>query len=82
FTTASYKEECELITFKPENWLEVLNHNMPDLLMVESAWQGNGGTWNKRVGYYGEENMQPLFALLKWCNENNIPTVFWNKEDP
>ena len=29
FTTASYKEECELITFTPENWLEVLNHNMP-----------------------------------------------------
>ncbi|PFO80419.1 MULTISPECIES: CgeB family protein [Bacillus cereus group] len=82
FTTASYKEECELITFTPENWLEVLNHNKPDLLMVESAWQGNGGTWNKRVGYYGEENMKPLFTLLKWCNENNIPTVFWNKEDP
>ena len=48
--------------------------------MVESAWQGNGGTWNKRVGYYGEENMQPLFALLKWCNENNIPTVFGIKK--
>ncbi|PFA18408.1 glycosyltransferase [Bacillus cereus] len=82
FTTASYKEECELITFTPENWLEVLSHNKPDLLMVESAWHGNGGTWNKRVGYYGEENMQPLFNLLKWCNKNNIPTVFWNKEDP
>ncbi|MGG0237409.1 CgeB family protein [Bacillus rhizoplanae] len=82
FTTASYKEECTLITFTPENWLEVLSHNKPDLLMVESAWHGNGGSWNKRVGYYGEENMRPLFTLLKWCNENNIPTVFWNKEDP
>jgi spore maturation protein CgeB len=82
FTTASYAEECELITFTPDNWLETLTSNKPDLLMVESAWVGNNGSWNKLVGYYGEENMKPLFNLIKWCNENNIPTVFWNKEDP
>jgi spore maturation protein CgeB len=82
FTTASYKEECKLITFTPENWLEVLTNDKPDLLMVESAWNGNNGTWNKRVGYYGEENMKPLFELIRWCNANNVPTVFWNKEDP
>ncbi|EKN66473.1 hypothetical protein BABA_15227 [Neobacillus bataviensis LMG 21833] len=82
FTTASFAEECELITFTPTNWLETLTSNKPDLLMVESAWVGNGGSWNKLVGYYGEENMKPLFSLIKWCNENNIPTVFWNKEDP
>ncbi|WHY33822.1 glycosyltransferase [Cytobacillus firmus] len=82
FTTASYKDECELITFTPDNWLETLTNNMPDILMVESAWQGNDGTWNRKVGYYGEENMKPLYGLINWCNENNIPTVFWNKEDP
>jgi spore maturation protein CgeB len=82
FTTASYAEECELITFTPDTWLETLTSNKPDLLMVESAWVGNGGSWNKLVGYYGEDNMKPLFSLIKWCNENNIPTVFWNKEDP
>ena len=65
FTTASYKEECELITFTPDNWLETLTNNKPDLLMVESAWQGNEGSWNKKVGYYGEENMKPLFSLIK-----------------
>jgi spore maturation protein CgeB len=82
FTKAAFQEECELITFSPENWFETLSVNKPDLLMVESAWQGNGGSWNKSVGYYGEENLKPLLSLLKWCNENNIPTVFWNKEDP
>ncbi|OAS88211.1 MULTISPECIES: CgeB family protein [Metabacillus] len=82
FTTASYEKECELIKFTPDNWLETLSSNKPDLLMVESAWQGNGGSWNKKVGYYGEENFKSLSALLKWCNTNNIPTVFWNKEDP
>lgn len=82
FTTAAYEKECELIKVSPENWLEELTLNRPDLLMVESAWQGNGGLWNKRVGYYGEENMKPLFELLEWCKKENIPTVFWNKEDP
>jgi spore maturation protein CgeB len=82
FTMAAFREECELITFTPENWFEVLSANKPDLLMIESAWQGNGGSWNKRVGNYGEESLKPLFSLLKWCNENDIPTVFWNKEDP
>lgn len=82
FTTACYEPECELIKINPDNWREILTKEQPDILMVESAWNGNGGVWNKRVGYYGEENMKPLFSLLKWCNENNIPTVFWNKEDP
>lgn len=82
FTYASYKYECKLITFTPENWIEVLTREQPDILMVESAWNGNSGSWNKHVGYYGEENMKPLYTLINWCKENNIPTVFWNKEDP
>ncbi|MDT2047761.1 glycosyltransferase [Priestia flexa] len=82
FTTASYEHECQLIKMTPDNWREVMTKEQPDLLMVESAWRGNGGVWDKRVGYYGEENMKPLFALLQWCKENNVPTVFWNKEDP
>ncbi|WP_153463371.1 CgeB family protein [Sediminibacillus terrae] len=82
FTYESYKYECNLIQFTPENWLEVLTSEEPDLLMVESAWNGNDGTWNKRVGDYGEENSKPLAMLIDWCRQHNIPTVFWNKEDP
>ncbi|MGV2622793.1 UNVERIFIED_CONTAM: glycosyltransferase [Halobacillus marinus] len=82
FTKASYEHEANLITFTPDDWLTVLSKEQPDMLMVESAWNGNGGTWNKKVGYYGEENFQALHGLLEWCKQNNIPTVFWNKEDP
>lgn len=82
FTTASYEHECTLIKMTPDNWLEVMTKEQPDLLMVESAWRGNGGVWDKQVGYYGEENMKPLFSMLQWCKEHNVPTVFWNKEDP
>lgn len=82
FTEAALKKECKLIQFTPQNWLEVLSREQPDILFVESAWQGYKGTWNKKVGYYGEENNRSLFDLINWCKSNNIPTVFWNKEDP
>lgn len=82
FTEASYTPECKLIKFGPNNWRETLYREQPDLLMVESAWKGNNGAWEKKIGNYGEENNKELFQLLDWCKENDIPTVFWNKEDP
>ncbi|MGD6894537.1 CgeB family protein [Bacillus infantis] len=82
FTTECFAHECELISFTPDNWKQVLTANMPDLLMVESAWRGNAGAWTKKVQYTGEEAVEDLKELLDWCGEQHIPTVFWNKEDP
>lgn len=82
FTTASYRPECDLITFTPDNWPAVLADEQPDFLMVESAWKGNAGAWEKKVVKYGTNTWEELDGLLEWCRHNNIPTVFWNKEDP
>ncbi|MEF7562423.1 glycosyltransferase [Bacillus infantis] len=82
FTTECFSHECELISFTPDNWKQVLTANMPDFLMVESAWRGNAGAWTKKVQYTGEEAVQELKELLAWCEKQHIPTVFWNKEDP
>lgn len=82
FTMTSYKEEVELITFTPENWQSVLEENPPHFLFVESAWHGNFGSWQYKVGRYANEDRHELFELLDWCRERGIPTVFWNKEDP
>lgn len=82
FTSQCFAHECELITFSPDNWKEVLIEGQPDLLIVESAWRGNNGTWVKKVQYQGENSIEELRELITWCKENNIPTVFWNKEDP
>lgn len=82
FTTACYEDECTLIKVTPENWKAELIEERPDMLFVESAWRGNGGKWFKKVGDYGEENNKELKELIQWCKLNNIPTVFWNKEDP
>ncbi|WP_074036351.1 glycosyltransferase [Exiguobacterium sp. AT1b] len=82
FTTASYRPECELITFSPDDWPAVLADRQPDFLMVESAWKGNDKTWEKKIVKYGTNTWEDLDALLDWCRLNNVPTVFWNKEDP
>ena len=82
FTMASYEPECQLITFTPDNWKTVLLDEQPDVLVVESAWKGNFGTWEKKVVKYGTNTWEELDALLAWCRYHNIPTVFWNKEDP
>ncbi|WP_370221679.1 glycosyltransferase [Cytobacillus sp.] len=82
FTTECFANECELISFTPGNWKHVLSANVPDLLMVESAWRGNGGAWTKKVQFTSEEAVEDLKELINWCNEHGVPTVFWNKEDP
>ena len=82
FTTASYRPECELITFSPDDWQAILADRQPDFLMVESAWKGNDKTWEKKIVKYGTNTWEDLDALLDWCRLNNVPTVFWNKEDP
>ncbi|RWZ59081.1 hypothetical protein EQV77_09020 [Halobacillus fulvus] len=82
FTTTCYQEEVELITFTPDNWETVLTENIPDVLMVESAWQGNNGAWQYKIGKYNNADQSSLFDVLEWCQSNDVPTVFWNKEDP
>eukprot|EP00130_Batrachochytrium_dendrobatidis_P008570 XP_006683445.1 hypothetical protein BATDEDRAFT_93205 [Batrachochytrium dendrobatidis JAM81] len=83
FSMESFSDNISLITFTPENWRTVLSQNRPDLLMVESAWRGNFGSWEFQIGKYNNNNRnKKLKELISWCKRNNIPTAFWNKEDP
>ena len=82
FTMECYKYMCKLISFKPNNWKAVFGIEKPHILIVESAWEGIEGSWNRKVGYYNEDNIKELIEITQWCKANSIPTVFWNKEDP
>ncbi|KZE64085.1 hypothetical protein AWM68_13340 [Fictibacillus phosphorivorans] len=82
FTSQCFSKECNVISFTPDNWKTVLTDEMPDLLLVESAWRGNGGAWTKKVQFTNEQSISELKELISWCKEQNIPTAFWNKEDP
>jgi hypothetical protein len=84
-TRESFGPECSLITFRPDNWRETLSEQAPELLFVESAWEGNQGSWQYKVGTYSHRDsigLPDLKALVEWSRSRGVPTVFWNKEDP
>lgn len=82
FTMNCYDEICELIKVTPDTWKIDLEINKPNLLLVESAWYGNNNSWENKIQCKNENNLTPLKDVIKWCKENKVPTVFWNKEDP
>ena len=82
FTTEGLRPEVNLLEILPGSWRSQLQANRLDALFVESAWEGPGGAWRQKVGYYDDERFRDLRELLEFCNRNGIPTIFWNKEDP
>ncbi|WP_051998688.1 hypothetical protein [Listeria grandensis] len=82
FSHTCFSKEMDLITFSPENWRRILEQERPDMLLVESAWHGNSKSWEYKIGKYSNERRSEIKGLLKWCQKNGIPTIFWNKEDP
>lgn len=78
FTLHCYQPECSLLQVSPEHFREELDFYLPDMLFVESAWNGNGGLWKDKIANGSAE----YFALAEYCKQKRIPVIFWNKEDP
>ncbi|WP_129595989.1 glycosyltransferase family protein [Anaerophilus nitritogenes] len=77
-----FKYECNLIPLNINNWKETLIHTHPHFLLVQSAWQGNHGQWKYKITDLHKKKDTSLKEVVYWCKTNNIPTVFWNIEDP
>ena len=88
FTYNCFKYEFTPVIFGPQNWRERFEADRPDLFLCESAWSGVDSVtrpWKGRIyasSNFARENRTELLEILAWCNRENIPTVFWNKEDP
>jgi spore maturation protein CgeB len=82
FTMGCFGPEAKLITFEPYNWKARFSITRPDVLIVESAWVGNFGIWKRKISVKNKKDLRDLKELVNWCKDNNIPTLFWNKEDP
>ena len=82
FTTRTISASVSTMPIDREHWLAQIEQNPVDLVLVESAWSGNGGQWHRGVGAYGPDEHQDIRDVLTYCRENGIPTAFWNKEDP
>lgn len=80
FTAECLDYEVNLIKVTQENWQFQMEASNIDFLLVESCWRGNDGNWGTLTK--GSSGGRKLSPLLKYCKNNNIPTVFWNKEDP
>lgn len=81
FSELALRYEWNQVQFGPEDWRQVLDDSKPDMLFVESAWQGNQGRWRLHMTRSTSPSDE-LRALVEWCKNAEIPTVFWNKEDP
>lgn len=78
FTLNCFRPECCLSEISPSQFPAEIENFQPDMLFIESAWEGNHGLWKNKIAKGSEE----LFALIAHCHAHNIPVIFWNKEDP
>ena len=87
-TWQDFNEYCDAIFLHPKIWRQQIEKFNPKILFCESAWSGidkyagcwRGRIYNNKSLYF--ENRKELLEILEYCKENNIITVFWNKEDP
>lgn len=88
FTFNSFKYEFNPYPVEPGNWRKIFAENDIDIFFCESAWVGLDNKirpWRGQVYSsinFKKENRGALLEILDYCKKNNIPTVFWNKEDP
>lgn len=83
FTRASLAPEVQLLSLDARLWPIELARFRPDLVFVESAWRGRRDTWKGMIASYpGRRRSLRLQALAWACRRLQIPSAFWNKEDP
>lgn len=89
FTRMALEPEADLIYLTPGNWYwQLLGRKKPDCLLVESAWRGYGDRWKGKIASpvngldESKKYNRSLEMVVEWFRKRQIPTLFWNKEDP
>ncbi|AFO48882.1 MULTISPECIES: CgeB family protein [Pseudomonas] len=82
FTTGCFEQEINLIQPRPDNWYALAEQYRPAFFFIESAWKGNGNSWQYRVADYATKPGHEVAQITQYALQKKIPTVFWNKEDP
>lgn len=78
FTLGNFRTECDLLELEGDKWQAQIDAFCPDLLFVESAWNGKNNSWYKKIA----NGSKDLLELTEYCRGRGVPVVFWNKEDP
>lgn len=82
FSYESFKYEADFIQLGINNWKQLIINTPPHFLLAEAAWEGYNKEWINKIANLHLSKDNTLLAIIKYCNKNNIPTVFWAKEDP
>lgn len=81
FSRTAFSYEWDILELRRGQWRDQLTAEHVDFVFVESAWNGNSGSWQYQLtGTHGPS--ADFVSLMDWCEKHGIPTVFWNKEDP
>jgi hypothetical protein len=77
--------ECQIKNITPDNYRDIFNSWRPDLLFVESAFHGAGGSWRFELAsqprWLKLTKSKAIQKVLDCARAGRIPTVFWNKDD-
>jgi hypothetical protein len=83
-TDQCLRHECQVFPVTPLNARMLFATVKPDLLFVESAWDGHCRRWRYKIAAYPdhpERNNAALKRVVALARERGIPAVFWNRED-
>jgi hypothetical protein len=78
FSESCLNGVCNIKNLSIDAWEYEIEEFRPHILLIESAWDGKGRGWRKKVSVASIE----LQDLINFCKTYKIPVVFWNKEDP
>ncbi|WP_343317669.1 glycosyltransferase [Arthrobacter sp. TMP15] len=81
FSAAAFDYEWDCLALSPHTWRQQLEQGDIDFVFVESTWAGPSKLWAGKIGGVNAD-LRILKEIISWCRNENIPTVFWNKEDP
>lgn len=76
--------EANIFNITPWNYKIGLKYWNPDLLFVESAWNGYLNSWKYKIASYPQrinKKSKNLEQVVKYALNLGIKCVFWNKED-
>lgn len=81
FTITALRLEAHVLALSAKAWRAELASFAPDLLLIESAWNGNDGEWLYCIAGVKPDDRR-LADLADHARAAGIPVLFWNKEDP
>lgn len=77
FTNTCYDYEFNNIVLHKKRWKEQIDNLKLDIFLCESVWESVGS----ELSLKNADNIELIRTIIKYCSYNNIPTIFWNKED-